>query len=266
MDINDILKITDDLKRNDELYKIFDEEKRLESKAGSVEKITTINEIDKLINSKTKVLDIGAATGVYSLYLAEKVDEVVSYEPSSANFSKLDEKISQGNIKNIKAYKKSSMDMGDLASNYFDLVLLFGPMYHLSNEKDRQFTLKQAKRVCKKGGHILIAFINHDMIPMTETKYSPNFMSTDLFDQGKLRVKNTPFIYFTLDECTKMLEKENLKVKERIASDGFSEILADKINQMSEESFSTYLAWHQSHSKNENLLSASNHFLFVCEN
>ena len=77
MDINDILKITDDFKRNDELYKIFDEEKRLESKAGSVEKITTINEIDKLINSKTKALDIGAATGVYSLYLAEKVDEVV---------------------------------------------------------------------------------------------------------------------------------------------------------------------------------------------
>mgnify|MGYP001148718207 CR=1 FL=1 len=38
MDIKEVLNISDDFKRNDELYKIFDEEKRLESKAGSVEK------------------------------------------------------------------------------------------------------------------------------------------------------------------------------------------------------------------------------------
>ncbi len=59
-----IIKIDDDLKRNEELYKLFDEENRLKSRTGLVEKITTQREIDKLINANSKVLDIGAGTGV----------------------------------------------------------------------------------------------------------------------------------------------------------------------------------------------------------
>ena len=52
MDIKKILAIDDDLKRNEELYNIFDEEKRLQSKAGQVEKITTLREVSKLINKE----------------------------------------------------------------------------------------------------------------------------------------------------------------------------------------------------------------------
>ncbi len=73
MDMEKIVKIDDDLKRNEELYKIFDEESRLKSRTGLVEKITTQREIDKLINANSKVLDIGAGTGVYTISLASKV-------------------------------------------------------------------------------------------------------------------------------------------------------------------------------------------------
>lgn len=73
MDMEKIVKIDDDLKRNEELYKIFDEEIRLKSRTGLVEKITTQREIDKLINANSKVLDIGAGTGVYTISLASKV-------------------------------------------------------------------------------------------------------------------------------------------------------------------------------------------------
>lgn len=74
MDIKDILQIDDDLKRNEELYNFFDEEKRLLSKAGQVEKLTTLAEISKLINKDSKILDVGAGTGVYSIPLADEVD------------------------------------------------------------------------------------------------------------------------------------------------------------------------------------------------
>lgn len=68
--MEDIVKIDDDLKRNEELYKLIDEESRLKSRTGIVEKITTQKEIDKLINTNSKVLDIGAGTGVYTIHLA----------------------------------------------------------------------------------------------------------------------------------------------------------------------------------------------------
>lgn len=89
MDMEKIVKIDDDLKRNEELYKLFDEENRLKSRTGLVEKITTQREIDKLINTNSKVLDIGAGTGVYTIDLASKVKEVIAFEPSSSNFKTL---------------------------------------------------------------------------------------------------------------------------------------------------------------------------------
>ncbi|MDU0996412.1 MAG: rRNA adenine N-6-methyltransferase family protein, partial [Staphylococcus lugdunensis] len=78
-----------EVKRNEELYNIFDEEKRLLSKAGQVEKITTLREISKLINNDSKILDIGAGTGVYSVPLAEEVSEVVAFEPASNNYKQI---------------------------------------------------------------------------------------------------------------------------------------------------------------------------------
>lgn len=145
MDINDILQIDDDIKRNEELYNFFDEEKRLQSKAGQVEKITTLREISRLIKKDSKILDIGAGTGVYSIPLADEVSEVVAFEPASNNYNQLVAKVRDKNLKNIIVENKSSLEMDNLNNKYFDLVLLFGPMYHLSDEKDRSETFQQAK-------------------------------------------------------------------------------------------------------------------------
>lgn len=265
MDIKDILQIDDDLKRNEELYNFFDEEKRLLSKAGKVEKVTTLREISKLINKDSKILDIGAGTGVYSIPLADEVAEVIAFEPASNNYKQLTSKVSDKNLKNITVVNKSSLEMNNLETNYFDVVLLFGPMYHLSEEKDRVETLKQAKRVLKDDGHILISYINHDMIPMTETKFDCNFFESNTYISDKQRLINRPFVFFTLSECIEMLEKENLNIIKKIASSGFSEILGDQINKMSDLSYQNYLDWHLAHCDKEEFLGASNHYLFVCK-
>lgn len=265
MDINNIVNIEDDLLRNEELYKVFLEDNRLCSRAGSIEKITTLREIEKYITSDSKLLDVGAATGAYTLPLAAKANEIAAIEPASVNYKILLDRITEEKIQNIKAYKKSSLDMDDLPSNYFDIVLLFGPMYHLSKEEDRQRTLEEAKRVCKKDGHIFVAFINHDMIPITETIHDANYLLDEYYKPETQRFINRPFIFFTLSECVEMLEKADFPIVEKIASDGFSEVLSQQLNEMSDEAFTLYLDWHLSHCKNPELLGATNHFLFVCK-
>ena len=265
MDMEKIVKIDDDLERNEELYKLFDEEKRLQSRTGLVEKITTQREIDKLINGDSMVLDIGAGTGVYTIHLAPKVKEVTAFEPSSSNFKTLEAKAKD--FPNIRAYNKSSFDLKDLEDNYFDLVLIFGPMYHLSDEKDRKDVLKEAKRVCKDGGHILISYINHDMILISESiNYNLNIFSGPSYDSKKQRLIDRPFVFFKLNEAKQMIEDDDIEIKEMIASDGFAEVLASKLEQMSEESFNNYLDWHLSHCKDPETLGATNHLLFVCKN
>lgn len=265
MDMEKIVKIDDDLKRNEELYKLFDEENRLKSRTGLVEKITTQREIDKLINTNSKVLDIGAGTGVYTIDLASKVKEVIAFEPSSSNFKTLEIKAKE--FSNIKAYNKSSYDLEDLEDNYFDLVLIFGPMYHLSNEKDRKDVLKEVKRVCKNNGHILISYINHDMVLISESiNYNLNIFSGPSYDSKKQRLIDRPFVFFKLNEAKQMIEDENIEIKEIIASDGYAEVLSNKLEEMTEESFRNYLDWHLSHCKDPETLGATNHLLFVCKN
>ena len=265
MDMEKIMKIDDDLERNEELYKLFDEEARLKSRTGLVEKITTQREIDKLIKSDSKILDIGAGTGVYTIPLASKVKEVTAFEPSSSNFKALDAKAKD--FSNIRAYNKSSFDLKDLKDNYFDLVLIFGPMYHLSDEKDRKDVLKEAKRVCKDTGHILISFINHDMVLISETiNFNTNIFSGPSYNSKNQRLIDRPFVFFKVNEAKKMIEEADIKIKEIIASDGYAEVLSNKLDQMTEESFKNYLAWHLSHCKDPESLGATNHLLFVCEN
>lgn len=265
MDMEKIINIDDDLTRNEELYKIFDEESRLKSRTGLVEKITTQMEIDKLINANSTVLDIGAGTGVYTIHLANKVKEVTAFEPSSSNFKTLEQKTKE--FSNIKAYNKSSFDLKDLQANYFDLVLIFGPMYHLSDEKDRKDLLKEAKRVCKDGGHILISFINHDMVLISESiNYNTNIFSSPAYISEKQRLIDRPFVFFKVNEARKMIENENIEINEIIASDGFAEVLSKYLEKMTEESFKNYLDWHLSHCKEPETLGATNHLLFVCNN
>lgn len=265
MDMEKIIKIDDDLERNEELYKLFDEEKRLQSRTGLVEKITTQREIDKLINANSKVLDIGAGTGVYTIHLAPKVKEVTAFEPSSSNFKTLEAKAKD--FPNIRAYNKSSFDLKDLEDNYFDLVLIFGPMYHLSDETDRKDVLKEAKRVCKDGGYILISFINHDMVLISESiNYNTNIFSSPAYISEKQRLIDRPFVFFKLNEAKQMIEDENIEIKEIIASDGFAEVLSKYLDEMTEESFKNYLDRHLSHCKDPETLGATNHLLFVCKN
>lgn len=265
MDMEKIIKIDDDLKRNEELYRLFDEESRLKSRTGLVEKITTQREIDKLINRDSKVLDVGAGTGVYTIHLASKVREVTAFEPSSTNFMNLELKAKK--FSNIRAYNKSSFDLKNLEENYFNLVLLFGPMYHLSNEKDRVDVLRQAKRICKDGGYILISYINHDMILISESiNYNINIFSGPSYNSKKQRLIDRPFVFFKLNEARQMIENEDIEIKEIIASDGFAEVLSNFLDEMTEESFENYLEWHLSHCKDPETLGATNHLLFVCKN
>ena len=51
--------------------------------------------------------------------------------------------------------------------NTFDCVLLFGPMYHLLKKEEKIKALSEAKRVCKKGGKILISYYMNDYAIIT---------------------------------------------------------------------------------------------------
>lgn len=111
-------------------------------------------------------MEIGAGTGAYSLALARKGYDVTAIELSEKNLEVLQQK-SIG-IKNIIAMQGDALDLSILENNSFDITLLFGPMYHLYEEKDHRQALNEAVRVTKSGGIIMVAFLSIHAIMLND--------------------------------------------------------------------------------------------------
>ena len=112
----------------DTYYNKFNEDKRLLRRHGLVEYYTTIKYLDEVLNGykNPKVLDVGAGTGVYSKYLSDQDYDVTAVELVKHNLRVLNSK-----IPGIKSYLGNALDLSFLKNNKYDVILLFGPIYHL---------------------------------------------------------------------------------------------------------------------------------------
>ena len=105
------------------------------------------------------ILDIGGATGAYSFWLAGMGYDVhlLDITPRHLELARQH----SGNQGTVLA----SMQIGDgrllpFKNNSADMVLLMGPLYHLTDHNDRIRCLKESKRVLKQDGRIFCAAIS----------------------------------------------------------------------------------------------------------
>lgn len=253
----------DDEKKVQSMYSSFDEERRLNTtKASSVEFLTTMHYLEKYLKEGDSILDVGAGTGQYSFALAHKGYKVSAIELSHHNVEVFKSKITEND--SIDLRQGNALDLSMYEDESFDVVLVFGPLYHLHNQEDKLRCLEEAKRVCKKNGLIYVAFIAHDLIPINEYCYNREFFKSDEYDRDKLRVVDDPFVFHTVDECRALLRDAHISFIHEIATDGLSETLADKINEMNDESFNEYFKYHLYLCEKPELLGMTIHNLFIC--
>ena len=143
-----------------EYYNNYDEEGRLKKKNRSPEYITTMRYIEKYLKPNSKILEIGAGTGRYSVTLADMGYDVTAVELVEHNIEIMKKKVKPEH--NIKIYQGNACDLSFIDSDTYDIVLLLGPMYHLFNDEDKNKAISEAIRVAKKGGIIYSAYCNSD--------------------------------------------------------------------------------------------------------
>lgn len=262
MDFKDVYEIKDEALQVSKIYEIFNEDTRLShSKAARVEFLTTVRYIEKYLKPGVRILDIGAGAGEYSLYFAAKGYEVSAVELAENNIRAFREKIwpeyaidlRQGNALDLSCYDDKS----------FDIVFVFGPLYHLHSEADRSKCISEAKRVCKDKGMMFFAFISNDMVILTELGYNGNYFREEDYDHETFKLKDFPFVFFTAEQCRRMLFNGGIQIIHEVASDGVSELMAEKINGMDDESYEQYLKYHYYVCEKPEMFGHSNHWLFA---
>lgn len=141
-------------------YQSFDEDNRL-SKDGSgrLEFEQTVKILKRYLPSEAKILDLGGASGTYSFFLAE-----MGYDVWLADLSEhlINIAVEKNNVSKRKLQSLEVVNAVDLSiypSETFDVLLLFGPLYHLTEYCERETCIREIYRVLKKNGLVFASFI-----------------------------------------------------------------------------------------------------------
>ena len=110
-------------------YNKYREDERLTTKSHLPDYLTTMKYIEEYLKPDSKIIEIGAGTGRYSLTLAEKGYDVTAVELVEHNIEIMRSKIKEN--MNLKTYQGNACDLDFIESKKYDIVLLLGPVYHL---------------------------------------------------------------------------------------------------------------------------------------
>jgi ubiquinone/menaquinone biosynthesis C-methylase UbiE len=141
-------------------YETNNEHQRLLTGVGQLEFERTKELILRYLPDKAiKILDIGGATGIYSLWLAKMGHEVHLVDPVSF----LVEQAKQASAKQeipIKSFNIGDARKLEFPDDFADIVLLMGPIYHLVERRERLIALRESLRISKKKGLLITAAIS----------------------------------------------------------------------------------------------------------
>ncbi len=245
-----------------EIYRRFGEDQRLsKSQSARVEFLTTVMYIERYLKPGARILDVGAGTGVYSFYFAEQGYDVSALELADSNVAAFRAKLTEAH--SIDLAQGNAMDLSRYGDNSFDVVLLFGPLYHLHSDEDKLRCIEEAKRVCKPGGKLFFAFISNDIVILTMQQAHRNYLLEGDYNKDTFRLDDFPFVFHTVDRCRQLLDRGGIRILHEVASDGVSELLETLINDMDETTYRQYLRYHFYLCEKPEHLGMSNHLLFI---
>lgn len=278
-------------------YNKFHEEHRLTTRHGQVEFRTTLHYIEEAIRwlndaerrietdydwksvknradrvglglstSPLKIADIGAGTGRYSVELCHRGYDVTAVELVKHNLE-----ILRAKHENIKTWQGDARNLSFLDDKSFDITLLFGPLYHLHGDEEKLKALTEARRITKKGGIILVAYVMNEYSVISycfkEHKWSevaakgglsPDFHTIcteeDLYDYVRLE---------DIDRLNKAAGLERIKI---ISADGAADYMRRELNEMSEEEFEAFCSFQLAITERSELVGAGSHCVDILKN
>lgn len=257
-------------------YNKFHEEHRLTTRHGTVEFLTTLTFIQECIESlkglspqtssaPLKIADIGAGTGRYSVELCHQGYDVTAVELVKHNLE-----ILRNKHENIKTWQGDARDLHFLDDETFDITLLFGPLYHLHGEENKLKALNEAKRITKKGGYILVAYVMNDYSVISycfkEHKWAEVQAKGGLSpDFHTICTEDDLYDYVRLEDIKQLQQKAGLSPVKTISADGPSDFMRRELNEMSEDEFQAFIKYHLSNCQRPELLGASSHTVDILQ-
>lgn len=245
---------------------LCDEDTRLDAKHRQLEFLTTNKYIQKYLKPGCRILEIGAGTGKYSLYYANQGYIVNSIEYVEKNLEVLKSKITAN--MNIVAEQGDAVDLSRFDDEIFDIVLVLGPLYHLYTDEDINKCISEARRVCKKDGVMMFAYLPNDSIMISWALLKGHLKDgaeNKQFDENFKMISdpNEVMRAFYIDELENIMIKSNINKINNISTSGVAPHFRDIIDKLTDEEFEIWKNYHYSSCERKEVQGFSTHMLFI---
>ena len=256
-------------------YSSYDEAGRLAGEC-SLERIRSQEIIGRYLPATgISIIDIGGAAGAYSFWLAGLGHELTLVDLTPKHVEQA-RKANEG-----AAAKLARIESGDaldleFPDGSFDMALLMGPLYHLSEREQRLRAIREAARVVKPGGIVVAAAISRFAAMLDGYKYDlvadPAFRKildrstttgNHINDSGKAEYFTTARFHLA-SELRGEIAEAGLGVDKVLAVEGFAHWVHGVEDKMSDSGYRDYLLEKlRETEEEESLLGASSHLLAI---
>ena len=255
------------LKALTQFYGNYDEDNRLNTRYGMVEFLTTMRYIEKYLHPGMRVLEIGAATGRYSHFLARQGYRVDAVELIDHNIEIF--KRNTVPSENITITQGNAKDLQGFGDNTYDITLLLGPMYHLFTEEEKLQALSEAIRVTKKGGIVFSAYCMGDasvlMYGFGKGKIH-EILEKCMIDPVTFKTFSQPWDLFELhrkEDIDALRSHFPVTQLHFLATDGYANHMRQTMSEMDEDTFRLFMQYHFATCERVDMIGYSNHTLDI---
>ena len=241
---------------------IYDEDKRLGEACDNrhkVEKIVKTQILEELVNKynvKT-IADIGAGTGLYSIYFAKKGIKVSAIDIVPKHIEIINKKAIDNNL-TLDAFIGDALNV-NLPSNSFDMVLLAGPLYHIHNIEDKLKALEEAKRIVKDNGIIVVDYLSDIHGYIQHILLDNNFLDKEI----DFRNIDETFSYDNLERMKAFAIQLSLTFIDVFGTDGITRFIREDINKLDEIHLEKWINFIKFISNKKEIIDLSEHCLCV---
>lgn len=226
-----------------------------------------------------KICDIGGGPGKYSFYLAKLGYEITLVDLVNENIAYAKKLQKKEGIELNNFITANAVNLKMISDNEFDIVLLMGPIYHLTSKNSRSKAFAEALRILKKDGIIFTSFISKyerlRFLAESNPKYIlkhnqniSNFMKTGAMSGSLEHIdgkKSFTAGYF-IDplDIEKNMKKQGIETTSLYGLEPMvGRMPSDKINFVDDDVWEHWVNLNYKLSKNTDLLGSSDHLLHV---
>jgi len=223
-----------------------------------------------------RVLDVGGGPGRYSIAIAKLGYAVTLFDLSKRCLEFAERKSRELGVEISATVKGNALDLGSLAEEEFDAVLLMGPLYHLLSEEERRQAVSEAQKVLRPGGVVFATVITRYAPIRWSAKNEPEWfdrIGKQILETGiwagpetspsTARVGFTASYFALPSELVQLMERQGFRTLSLIGCEGGISLIEEKINELIGESFDDWVDLNYKMGKDPIFHGGAEHLLYV---